>query len=185
MPSRFKKNFLSTLMITTGLLFINGCTDNELELETEFLASKDLNKTTRGYSAPVVLKVFQLSSLDKLHSANFIDIFLDASKALEGSLIQKQEIELSPRSTKQFRFEIAPEAGFLVLLAGFRKGERSNWRLILPITSDSPTEFSVGLKQHEILLLDKDGAGLFLEHEILNEAPSQASFDKYRGRGRR
>lgn len=95
--------------------------------------SKALNLDDGGNPLPVIVRVYQLKGKEKIEGADFISLWKEDQKILEGDLLDRQEITLLPDTKVEVKVDPQEGAEYLALMALFRKPEGNGWREIIPL----------------------------------------------------
>jgi type VI secretion system protein VasD len=112
-----------------------------------------LNPDERDRSLSVVVRIYQLSSLDKFRSAGSDQLWDDGARALAGSLLDTREITLVPGKTKEEEWPMAVAARYVAVAAFFRNERGARWKVALPADD----------MRKDGVLFSTDGGRLLLE----------------------
>jgi len=135
--SPFRKRKKSLLKLTFVLCLcavsfgLTACGKKAINLSVA--GSKTLNLDDGGNPLPVVVRIYQLKGKEKIEGADFISLWKEDEKILDGDVLDRQEITLLP-DTKIVQ-TIDPKEGseYLALMALFRKPQGNGWREIIPL----------------------------------------------------
>lgn len=125
------------------VLALTGCAGapKPIEVEGNISAAAELNPDYNGRSSPVVIRVYQLRSASAFQTADFFTIYDEESAALGKDLIFREELELQPGESREYKREMDPETRFVGVLAAFRDVEASTWRSMAEIPEKKFYEF--------------------------------------------
>ncbi len=130
-----------------GLLFsVAGCTTQEsrvggmLKLQTDVKlivsASHDINPDSAGVPAPVVLRLYELTTDQAFESADFIRLYEQDSAALGDSLIRRRQLSgVVPGEQVEQQLVLDASTRYIGLLAEFYQYESAAYKVIVPITA--------------------------------------------------
>jgi type VI secretion system protein VasD len=107
----------------------HGSTDL-VETRAVVTASTDVNPDISGRPSPVVVRVFQLRSDAEFLSADFFNLYSNEKTALGGSLVSREEYVMHPGERREARIGLAPDAGFIGVIAAFRDIQGAHWRAL-------------------------------------------------------
>jgi type VI secretion system protein VasD len=93
------------------------------------LAPSDrLNPDDQGRALPTVVRLYQLTDLARLETAEFEDIWLRADETLEKELVKHDEITLYPGKGETKLVEVGEGVRFVVAVGLFRNPAGTSWR---------------------------------------------------------
>ncbi len=110
-------------------------------------ATGDINPDHTGRPSPVVLRVYDLKSVDTFMSADFFKLFEQGDATLAGNLIDTKQMVIKP--SQVLRLERTPEGEirYLGFVAAFRDNAAAVWRATVPIPPHQTTTVSVKLEK--------------------------------------
>lgn len=114
--------------------FLTACSTHTIRLQLH--ADKQLNWDSHHKSLPVVVRIYQLSDNRVFKRANFRELWLNDTEALGQSLLQRDEVTLSPNSRVQFSVSLHSSTRFIAGVALFREPKNNHWRLLQPVKQD-------------------------------------------------
>ena len=123
------------------LVFCTGCglwsapsaTPCTLPAQVRLTASERINPDAQGAALPTVVRVYQLSAVTRLESADFAAIWDAPVPALGPDLLATRELTMFPGQSLQVELSLKPEVRFLVAVAIFRVPTATQWRSIVPL----------------------------------------------------
>jgi type VI secretion system protein VasD len=139
--------FLGMLAISSGLsgcaLFGMGPDPTELEVTIE--ASANLNPNAEGRPSPIVIRFYELSSVDVFETSDFFTLY-DNEMATLGKFIQfRDEMNIKPGDRKSFELEAKPETRYVGIIAAYRDLDNARWRGILKVEPHEKTKMIIHL----------------------------------------
>ena len=129
-----KKSLLKlalVLFLCAGSFGLGACGKKAIDLSVA--GSKTLNLDDGGNPLPVVVRIYQLKGKEKIEGADFISLWKEDQKILEGDLLERQEITLLPDTQVVQKIDPKEGAEYLALMALFRKPQGNGWREIIPL----------------------------------------------------
>ena len=136
-----------------------------------------LNPDDSGKPLSVVLRVYQLSALDRFASADAGSLWDDPQKALGNTLLDSQEIILLPGMGQNNQWPLNKATGYVGVAAFFRSEEKGRWKVAFDANSlrkDGLWFSSDGLR----VLVDNNFVVAVRGMDVLNKAPTEAQLAK-------
>ncbi|KAF3998076.1 type VI secretion system lipoprotein TssJ [Glaciimonas immobilis] len=100
----------------------------QIKIDLEIEASKDVNTTDRGLAAPIMVRVYELKSGTTFEAADFFSLQRDGKSLLAADLLATDEFILRPDSNQLIKRKAHPETTTIGVIAGFRELGKSVWR---------------------------------------------------------
>jgi type VI secretion system protein VasD len=108
--------------------------DNEKVILTSD-GGNSLNPDESGKPLSVVLRVYQLSSLERFASVDADTLWEDPQKALGNTLIESRELILLPGMGQIDQWPLNKATGYVGVAAFFRSDEQSRWKVAFDANS--------------------------------------------------
>lgn len=113
---------------------------------------------------PVVIRLYELTSLDAFKSKDFISVFYDYKTALEGVLLNSEEFSLAPGTKQKFNRPLHMDTRYVGVVAAFKDIEHSEWSATTTIPSkESAPEIYIFLDRNKILVGAKRECAFFCQ----------------------
>lgn len=112
--------------------------------------SKTLNLDDGGSPLPVIVRVYQLKGKEKIEGADFISLWKDDQKMLEGELLDRQEITLLPDTQVEVKIDPKEGSEYLALMALFRKPQGNGWREIIPLKGKKVRSVEISVEEQTV-----------------------------------
>lgn len=96
-------------------------------ITVSLLASDAVNKTAEGEPRPVVVRLYQLKSDERLYNASFEQIWKDDKATLADDLVSTQEVQLYPSTRTDRKFDRPPLVNHVVGVALFSNPAGRAW----------------------------------------------------------
>lgn len=158
MPLRYLLQIsLSLLLIVT--LTACGTTRKALNLETaaEFTisASTDVNPTSAGKPAPIVVQVITLRDARQFKQEDFLNLFEDPQGRLGNDLIEITRLkEFAPGESRVEKFALTPEVKFIGILGEYIQYEDAEAKALIAIEPHATTKADVRIEKLKVRFED-------------------------------
>ena len=133
----------------------------DLKLNT----AKDVNQTQAGQGAPVVVRVYQLSSPAGFEKAEFFRLLNQDSATLGADIVKKDEYLLAPGTSKSVNMTPMASVKALGVFAAYRDFQNVTWRGTAEIPPNKTTN----------VVVDADGKGIKVTATPAPPPPKPAS----------
>lgn len=116
---------------TVGRMF-NLSTDFTLTVE----ADDTLNPSNRHDSAPVFLRLYELTAPDAFERAEFIDLYEREESVLGDSLVRRQQLpRIAPGEVREYELVLHGDTRYVGLLAEFHDYDNAEYQVVVPVTA--------------------------------------------------
>ncbi|MFJ3468120.1 type VI secretion system lipoprotein TssJ [Pseudomonas sp. NPDC090201] len=132
-----------------------------------------LNPDESGKPLSVVLRVYQLTALERFASIDADSLWDDPQRALGNTLIDSQEITLLPGMGQNNQWPLNKATGYVGVAAFFRSEEKSRWKVAFDANSlrkDGIWFSSDGLR----VLVDNNQVVAVRGADVLRQTPTEA-----------
>ena len=116
--------------------------------------SKFLNLDDSGAALPVIVRIYQLSSKDRIENADFMSLWKTDQNVLDGDILDRQEITLLPDSKMVLEVDPKKHPEYLVVMAIFRKPQGNTWRQIIPLKESKVRVVQITVHERSIRLVE-------------------------------
>ena len=103
----------------------------------------DANPNGAGQGAPVIVRVYQLSSSAGFEKAEFFRLLNQDSVTLGADVVKKDEFLLPPASSKTLKLEPPSTVKSVAVFAAYRDFGKVNWRGVADIPEHKTTDITV------------------------------------------
>ncbi|POA17575.1 type VI secretion system lipoprotein TssJ [Pseudomonas sp. FW300-N1A1] len=132
-----------------------------------------LNPDESGKPLSVVIRVYQLTSLERFASIDTDTLWDDPKKALGNTLIENREITLLPGMGQIDQWPLNKAAGYVGVAAFFRSDENSRWKVAFD--ADSLRKDSIWFSAKGLRVLVDNNAVLAVDGvDVLNKPTPDA-----------
>ncbi|MDO8846258.1 MAG: type VI secretion system lipoprotein TssJ [Methylicorpusculum sp.] len=123
-----------------------------VKLSLQLEAGPALNPDGESRASPLVIRIYQLASIDKFNTSDFFALY-DNDQSILGNAVQfRQEMELKPSTEKSLTLDVKPDTRYFAVFAAFRDLDNAQWRAVLPIPFDQPSALKVSLDGYTVKL---------------------------------
>ena len=150
--------------------------DNEKVILTSD-GGNQLNPDESGKPLSVVIRVYQLTSLERFSSIDADTLWDDPQKALGNTLLENREITLLPGMGQVDKWPLNKAAGYVGVAAFFRSEENSRWKVAFDAESlrkEGIWFSSDGLR----VLVDNNTVSAMGGVDVLNNPKTEAQLAK-------
>ena len=128
-----KKVFVgSRLLALFAIIALAGCSTPGVDFDISSTAN--LNMDRSGQPLPVVVRVYQLSDSKNFENASFSHMWKNDIETLGDSALTRQEVVVSPGSTKTVEMPKNDLANYVAVVALFHHPEGDKWRALAPLS---------------------------------------------------
>ncbi len=106
-------------------------------------ADPDVNPTPSGQGAPLVLRVYQLSSDAAFGTAEFFQLFGQDQATLKTDLVKKDEYILAPGQTKTATLNPLDPVTAIGIFAAYQNFQAVTWRATVEVAAHKTTKINV------------------------------------------
>ena len=145
----------SLLPLACSLVLAVGCSSGPPLLRGAINADGGVNPDRGGRASPIVVRVYELKSVAAFNSADFFSRFDKEQGTLGGELVGREEFQLQPAETRQYRRQLQPDTKFFGVVAAFRDLEQSRWRQAVPVPAKGSATLTLGIQARTITLAVK------------------------------
>jgi type VI secretion system protein VasD len=122
---------LPTLVLLASCLSLTACKSAPPKpqvLKLSVSVSADANPDSQNRPSPIVIRVYQLKDDAAFKDADFFALYDKEQATLAAALVSRQEFEVAPGAQKVVDYQIAPDAKFIGVAAGYRNIRDASWR---------------------------------------------------------
>jgi type VI secretion system protein VasD len=148
---------------TAGLLFTTACSSPPpppppTVVKLSMTTSADVNPTASGQGAPVVVRVYQLTSSAGFEKAEFFRLLNQDTATLGSDVVKKDEFLLPPGSTKKVELSPGPTVKSIGVFGAFRDFRNATWRGVADVPPNKTTEVTVNADAKGVTVAAKPGS---------------------------
>jgi type VI secretion system protein VasD len=122
---------LSIALLMASCLTLTACKSAPPKpkvLKLNVAVSADANPDAQNRPSPIVIRIYQLKDDAAFKDADFFALYDKEQATLAASLISRQEFEVAPGAQKVVDYQLAPDAKFFGVAAGYRNIRDAAWR---------------------------------------------------------
>ncbi len=142
-----------------ALLVASGCSMSSLfssapRLAITLQASANVNPNPEGQASPIVVRLYELKSLDAFTGEDFFTLYDNEKAVLGEQLLAKEEIELKPGETREIGHGLNPATRFVGVIAAYRDIDHAKWQTSFPVDKRGKTETTIRLERLAVSITD-------------------------------
>jgi type VI secretion system protein VasD len=108
-------------------------------------ATEDVNPDLQGRASPIVLHILTLKSAEQFNALDYQSLASASSGALGADQLARDQVVLSPGSSRSMELELDAGTQAIGLVAGYRDLNNSSWRQAVTISPGSTKSITVNL----------------------------------------
>jgi type VI secretion system protein VasD len=143
------------VLVVCCIALAGGCRSGPPLLQGSIKADPTINPDLHGRPSPVVVRVYELKSLEAFNNADFFALFDKESETLGSDLLGREEYDLRPAETRPYKRQLQPDTKFIGVVAAFRDLEHSRWRQAAPVPAKRSVTLTVGLQAQAVTVAVK------------------------------
>ena len=142
-----------------ALLALSACSmgglfSSEPRVGITLQASANVNPNPEGQASPIVVRLYELKSLDAFSGEDFFALYDNEKSVLGEQLLAKEEIELKPGETRQIAHEVNPATRFMGVIAAYRDIDHAKWQASFPVGESGKTKTTIRLERLAVSITD-------------------------------
>lgn len=108
-------------------------------------ASPNLNPNAEGRPSPIVMRFYELSSVDVFETSDFFTLYDNEMPTMGKFILFRDEMNIKPGQLKTFKREGKPETRYIGVIAAYRDLDNARWRGILEIKPHEKSKIMIHL----------------------------------------
>lgn len=140
------KNFCRALLAALAASVLAGCSSTSLPageqplreqtaLDIKIAAAADVNPDDQGRAAPILVRVYELKSVDTFNNADYFTLHNSDKKMLGDDMLVRDEFIMRPGDNQVIRRKSNPNTRAIGVLAGYRDLPNSEWRAVQKVSA--------------------------------------------------
>lgn len=126
----FQCLFLVSVVLLGGCTVANYVVDPYTRMS--FRASDDINPDSSGRASPLVIRIYELRSVDTFRSAGFFDLYDEPEGVLDQDLLSMDEVVLRPELVEKLPEKRLDEnTRYIGIVAAFQNIDEAEWKMVL------------------------------------------------------
>lgn len=139
-----RRSLLQSALATPPLLAgLGGCASTARSLPTRYAVSiridDGVNPDGRGKAAPILVKVFELSSSGGFETADYFALQDRGRETLGTEFVNADQAIMRSGEERTFKREAGLESRAIGVIAGYRQLEKARWRIVLALKEPKRT----------------------------------------------
>ena len=133
---------IATLIFIFALCsFLSACASKKKDpsnfsLDTEIIASNDINLDNEGSASPVSFIIYQLSDNESFIAADYNSLVLEPQSPFSDAIVSKKQYQIQPGKRAVVTIDVSPETRYIGVAGAFREAKTSrnkNWASIIDL----------------------------------------------------
>jgi type VI secretion system protein VasD len=138
------------LLLACAVALAVGCGSSPPLLRGAITVDPNVNPDRAGRPSPIVVRVYELKSVAAFNGADFFALYENEQATLSGELVGREEFQLQPAETREYRRQLQPDTKFIGVIGAFRDLEQARWRQAVPVPSKSKPTITIGLQARAV-----------------------------------
>ena len=138
------------LVLVAGVTLTAACSSSPPLLRGAINVDPNVNPDRAGRPSPIVVRVYELKAVAAFNGADFFSLFDNEQATLSGELVGREEFQLQPAETRQYRRQLQPDTKFIGVVGAFRDLEQSRWRQAVPLPAKRNPTIAIGLQARAV-----------------------------------
>ena len=162
-PGIAKRRFAQALLALGLLSTLAACAPAPpppTVVNLTLVATSDVNGTPGGAGAPLVVRVYQLSSDAAFSGAEFFQLFNQDAATLKSDQVKKDEYILAPGQTKTATLNPMSTVTEIGIFAAYRSFQTVTWRAVVAVAPNKTTNINVQATAKGIVVKTDPAAAL-------------------------
>lgn len=106
--------------------------------EATVQAAEDLNPTSDGRAAPLLVRLYPLRARGAFDSADFFSVYEQGDVLLAAdATAPAEELNMLPGQSRPVQLELSDDTRFIAVLAAYRDVDNATWRAVLPVKANT------------------------------------------------
>jgi type VI secretion system protein VasD len=147
---------LLTLLLCLSIAACGGGAPKPVGLVIKITASEDVNPDLQGRPSPIVLHLFELSSVESFNSLDYLGLTSNSGMALGADRLNGTQTVIAPGGFSALELQIDTRTNAIGIVAGYRDIDNATWRRAVPVVPGETDEIDVRLEQFQITTLAND-----------------------------
>ncbi|MES9901533.1 MAG: type VI secretion system lipoprotein TssJ [Sedimenticola sp.] len=145
---------LFVVFLAVGLL--SGCMKEkeevviEVDLQGVIQVSEDVNPGFEGRPSPIVVRIYQLKSVDLFEKVDFFSIYDDEKTALSDPQLVREELDLQPGETIPYIRSWGADANYIGVVVAFRDLDNAKWRSYIALPEIGAFPFIINVDSRTV-----------------------------------
>ena len=135
---------------------VGGLFDWDTEVELDFTVEADVNPDADNGDrpSPVVVRIYELSSVEAFESTGFRDLYFKDKEMLADSLLKGHKLKpLLPGTQRTDHFKLTKGSAYVGLFAEFSQYKDAKFRIVLPVDEYLTTRQRLVLSYKNMILI--------------------------------
>ncbi len=145
-------------LLCMGFINLTGCSGPEIIPEPTMFPVRliltpatNINPDYQNRPSPVVIRIYQLSQLDKFNNSDFYALYEQDRSLLSDQLLHREELELIPGQNQFKTLQVHRNSRFIAVLAAYRDLDHAQWKASIAVKPAQETiALGISVEKSEI-----------------------------------
>ncbi|MCK8784375.1 type VI secretion system lipoprotein TssJ [Roseomonas sp. NAR14] len=115
------------------IVLLGACGADPTRTSLQVNASPGVNPNSEEQPSPIVVRVYELKSVDTFNQLSFFDLYNEDAAKLGADLLNRRELEMQPGKSQAWERDADPAARFIGVVAAYRSLNGITWRASVPL----------------------------------------------------
>lgn len=143
---------VSLVLVGCLALLVSACggAPKKHGMDVRISATTDVNPNIESRPSPVILHIYELTSIDGFLSLEYSDLTQSEAAKLGGDKLAKSQVILTPGSYKEIALQLDGRTAYIGFVAGYRDIEHSKWRVAQEVKPGKTDWIAVTVEAQQI-----------------------------------
>ena len=145
---------VSYLCIFTALTACSSLSwmSSPTSINAQVVASYEINPDANGRPSPLVIRIYELKSIDAFNDADFFKLYDEEVATLGGDLLSREEFELTAGESREIIHTAHEQARFFAVVAAFRNIDQASWRASKALKLNSKNSLTIKIDKQSVTI---------------------------------
>ena len=124
-------------------------------IDSLIVATFEINPDANDRPSPLVVRVYELKSIDAFNDADFFKLYDEEVATLGGDLLSREEFELTPGEGREIIHNAHEQARFIAVVAAYRNIDQASWRASKALKLNSKNSLIVKIDKLSVSIIPK------------------------------
>jgi len=134
--------------VTALVSLLAGCAlfgPSPTRVEATITAAGDLNPNLEGRPSPLVIRIYELKSIDAFQGSSFFKLYDTEAAALGADLLGRDELEVRPGERYEYKRTLNNESRYIGVIGAYRDLDNAQWRASIKIPKNKKSSLAIRL----------------------------------------
>jgi len=140
--------FTGVALVAMLVSLLAGCAlfgPSPTRVEATITAADDLNPNFEGRPSPLVIRIYELKSIDAFQGSNFFSLYDNEAAALGADILARDEIEVRPGERYNYKRTLNDESRYIGVIGAYRDLDNAQWRASIKVPKNKKSTLAIRL----------------------------------------